>query len=71
MPNRVYKSNLQLLKYTKMATLFNEKETGVGDFVLLPQINMERFLENVKVRYAAGHIYTYIGKITVCRMAKF
>ena len=54
-----------------MATLFNEKETGVGDFVLLPQINMERFLENVKVRYAAGHIYTYIGKITILSLAKF
>ena len=42
--------------------MFNDKEVGVGDFVLLPQINMENFLENLKVRHASGHIYTYIGE---------
>ena len=42
--------------------VFNDKEAGVGDFVLLPQINMENMLENMKVRHAAGHIYTYIGE---------
>ena len=38
-----------------------DKEVGVGDFVLLPQINMESFLENLKVRHSGGYIYTYIG----------
>ena len=41
---------------------YDEKEVGVGDFVLLPQINMESFLENLKIRHSAGKIYTYIGK---------
>ena len=41
---------------------WDEKEVGVGDFVLLPQINMESFLENLKIRHSAGNIYTYIGK---------
>ena len=47
--------------------MFNEKEVGVGDFVLLPQINMENFLENLKVRHSASHIYTYIGKTEKCQ----
>ena len=44
---------------------WDEKEVGVGDFVLLPQINMESFLENLKIRHSAGNIYTYIGKNTL------
>ena len=44
---------------------YDEKEVGVGDFVLLPQINMESFLENLKIRHSAGNIYTYIGKYTL------
>ena len=43
-----------------------DKQVGVGDFVLLPQVNMESFLENLKVRHAAGFIYTYIGK-KICK----
>ena len=40
-------------------------QVGVGDFVLLPQINMESFLANLKARHAAGLIYTYIGEVCV------
>ena len=43
-----------------------DKQVGVGDFVLLPQVNMESFLENLKVRHAGGFIYTYIGK-SICK----
>merc|ERR1712223_921820 len=42
-----------------------DKEVGVGDFVLLPQINMDSFLENLKVRHSGGYIYTYIGEVCV------
>ena len=43
----------------------NAKEAGVGDFVLLPTIDMDNFLSNLEVRYKAGYIYTYIGEVCV------
>ena len=45
--------------------MFHNKEVGVGDFVLLPTISMESFLENLKVRHAADLNYTYIGEVCV------
>ena len=42
--------------------MFQDKQVGVGDFVLLPQITMDGFLDNLKNRHAAGLIYTYIGE---------
>ena len=41
------------------------QEAGVGDFVLLPTIDMDNFLSNLEVRYKAGYIYTYIGEVCV------
>ena len=41
------------------------KEAGVGDFVLLPTIDLDNFLSNLEVRYKAGYIYTYIGEVCV------
>jgi len=38
---------------------------GVGDFVLLDQISMESFTENLQIRFKAGKIYTYIGEVCV------
>ncbi|XP_055925678.1 unconventional myosin-Id-like [Argiope bruennichi] len=40
-------------------------EAGIGDFVLLEDICMEEFMKNLKIRYNAGHIYTYIGEVCV------
>ena len=40
-------------------------QVGVGDFVLLPKIDMDSFLSNLKARHAAGLIYTYIGEVCV------
>ena len=37
----------------------------MGDFVLLPKIDMDSFLSNLKMRYAAGLIYTFIGEVCV------
>ena len=41
------------------------KEAGVGDFVLLPKIDMDHFLGNLEERYKNGLIYTFIGEVCV------
>jgi myosin-1 len=42
-----------------------DAEVGVGDFVLLSEITMEKFRQNLKERHGAGSIYTYIGEVCV------
>ncbi|KAM9650429.1 unconventional myosin-Ig isoform 2-T2 [Trichechus inunguis] len=38
---------------------------GKPDFVLLDQVTMEDFMENLKLRFEKGRIYTYIGEVLV------
>ena len=45
--------------------LIGTKEPGVGDFVLLPKIDMDHFLANLEERYKNGFIYTFIGEVCV------
>lgn len=45
--------------------MFHDHEVGVGDFVLLPKIDMKSFLDNLKARHTAGLNYTYIGEVCV------
>ncbi len=45
--------------------MFHDKEVGVGDFVLLSEVSMDKFLDNLKRRFQAGLIYTYIGEVCV------
>nr|XP_060638727.1 unconventional myosin-Ig [Anolis sagrei ordinatus] len=40
-------------------------EFGKADFVLLDQVTMEDFLDNLKLRFEKGRIYTYIGEVVV------
>uniref|UniRef100_A0A8C8SX46 Myosin IG n=1 Tax=Pelusios castaneus TaxID=367368 RepID=A0A8C8SX46_9SAUR len=40
-------------------------EFGKADFVLLDQVTMEHFMENLKQRFEMGRIYTYIGEVVV------
>ncbi|NWX39717.1 MYO1G protein, partial [Steatornis caripensis] len=40
-------------------------EFGKADFVLLDEVTMEQFLENLRLRFSQGHIYTYIGEVVV------
>ncbi|KAL1425527.1 hypothetical protein MTO96_019130 [Rhipicephalus appendiculatus] len=40
-------------------------DVGIGDFVLLENITTDAFLDNLKVRYNAGRVYTYIGEVCV------
>ena len=41
------------------------KEVGVGDFVLLPSIDLDHFYTNLEERFQNGYIYTYIGEVCV------
>lgn len=47
-----------------MAT-FSSDKFGKADFVLLEDISIEAFMENLKLRYQKGKIYTYIGEVLV------
>jgi len=40
-------------------------EVGVGDSVLLNEISTSAFVDNIRVRFNAGRIYTYIGEVCV------
>ncbi|XP_068001877.1 unconventional myosin-Ig isoform X1 [Melanerpes formicivorus] len=40
-------------------------EVGKADFVLLDEVTMEQFLENLRLRFSEGRIYTYIGEVVV------
>ncbi|XP_048754348.1 unconventional myosin-Id-like isoform X2 [Ostrea edulis] len=40
-------------------------EFGVGDFVLLHDLTLDAFMENLKMRYSKNKIYTYIGEVVV------
>uniref|UniRef100_A0A8B9N1U2 Myosin IG n=1 Tax=Accipiter nisus TaxID=211598 RepID=A0A8B9N1U2_9AVES len=40
-------------------------EFGKADFVLLDEVTMEQFLENLRRRFLQGRIYTYIGEVVV------
>ncbi|XP_073971326.1 unconventional myosin ID [Rhodnius prolixus] len=42
-----------------------QEEIGIRDFVLLDEITMPKFMANLKKRFNAGHIYTYIGEVCV------
>ncbi|XP_039296527.1 unconventional myosin ID isoform X2 [Nilaparvata lugens] len=45
-----------------MATV---EEVGIRDFVLLDEISMEKFMQNLRNRFQAGLIYTYIGEVCI------
>uniref|UniRef100_A0A665W6Q1 Unconventional myosin-Ig-like n=1 Tax=Echeneis naucrates TaxID=173247 RepID=A0A665W6Q1_ECHNA len=40
-------------------------EFGKSDFVLLDEVTMEQFMENLRLRFEKGRIYTYIGEVVV------
>ena len=44
---------------------FSSSETGKADFVLLDEVSMDSFMENLKLRYQKAKIYTYIGEVVV------
>ena len=44
---------------------FSSPEFGKADFVLLEDVCHEAFMANLKLRFHAGKIYTYIGEVVV------
>lgn len=42
-----------------------ETEVGLRDFVLLDNLNLDTFADNLKKRFQDGKIYTYIGEVCV------
>eukprot|EP00794_Sanderia_malayensis_P003495 gene3495-3994_t len=42
-----------------------EVKYGKGDFVLLDEISMDAFMDNLKTRYDHNKIYSYIGEVVV------
>lgn len=45
--------------------MHQKAEVGVQDFVLLDAVTLDKFMQNLNVRYRAGKIYTYIGEVCV------
>ncbi|ESN98581.1 hypothetical protein HELRODRAFT_192996 [Helobdella robusta] len=46
-------------------TIHEGAEFGVGDFVLLTNLDINSFMGNLKLRFQKGKIYTYIGEVVV------
>ncbi|XP_019850778.1 PREDICTED: LOW QUALITY PROTEIN: unconventional myosin-Id-like [Amphimedon queenslandica] len=44
---------------------YNAEEVGKNDFVLLDDISMSTFMNNLQLRFKKGKIYTYIGEVVV------
>ncbi|KZC06437.1 Myosin-IA [Dufourea novaeangliae] len=42
-----------------------QDEVGIGDLVLLDEITVEKVVDNLRVRFNGGKIYTYIGEVCV------
>ena len=42
-----------------------QEEVGIGDLVLLDEITVEKVVDNLRIRFNGGKIYTYIGEVCV------
>lgn len=42
-----------------------QDEVGIVDFVLLDEITLDKFMDNLQTRFKGGKIYTYIGEVCV------
>ncbi|XP_014215597.1 myosin-IA [Copidosoma floridanum] len=41
------------------------EDVGIGDFVLLNEITLPKVVENLRIRFNGGKIYSYIGEVCV------
>ncbi|GAB1601174.1 unconventional myosin-Id [Argonauta hians] len=48
-----------------MAAVHEGPEYGIGDFVLLSDLTLESFMDNLKTRFQMNRVYTYIGEVVV------
>lgn len=42
-----------------------QDDVGIGDFVLLEDINLKSFVDNLQLRCSNGKIYSYIGEVCI------
>merc|ERR1719187_2579334 len=49
----------------RSAGMASYDEVGIGDAVLLDEISTKSFVDNLRVRFNGGKIYTYIGEVCV------
>lgn len=45
--------------------LYQPKDREYPDLCQLPDLNEQTLLENLRARFQAGHIYTYVGSILI------
>ncbi|CAD5111227.1 DgyrCDS558 [Dimorphilus gyrociliatus] len=48
-----------------MAGSFLDEDFGISDFILLKDINVQSFIDNLRIRHANKKVYTYIGEVVV------
>ncbi|XP_035676268.1 unconventional myosin-Ig-like [Branchiostoma floridae] len=48
-----------------MAEGLDGREFGKSDFVLLDEVTIDSFMQNLKLRFQKGKIYTYVGEVVV------
>ncbi|XP_029641534.1 unconventional myosin-Id isoform X2 [Octopus sinensis] len=48
-----------------MAAIHEGPEYGIGDFVLLSDLTLDSFMDNLKTRFQKNRVYTYIGEVVV------
>nr|XP_023020766.1 unconventional myosin-IXa-like [Leptinotarsa decemlineata] len=55
----------QLIKDYFHRFLYQPKDREYPDLCQLPDLNEQTLLENLRARFVAGHIYTYVGSILI------
>ncbi|ESN96194.1 hypothetical protein HELRODRAFT_186525 [Helobdella robusta] len=48
-----------------MTQMLEVDDCGVSDFIMMDNIDMQSFMNNLRLRYSKGKIYTYIGEVVV------
>lgn len=45
--------------------LHEDSEYGIGDFILLQELTLNSFMDNLKLRFQKNRVYTYIGEVII------
>merc|ERR1711892_137760 len=57
---------LSPLSCRERAGMEDPKKFGLGDYVFMDKIDEDSFMKNLKKRFEAQRVYTYIGDVIVC-----
>lgn len=55
----------QLIKDYFQRFLYQPDDREYPDLCQLPDLNEQTLLDNLRARFSAGHIYTYVGSILI------